>query len=164
VRAVRRREGTTIDQFRAKTVDALAEFVGDAAERFRDESDKMPLDKLAVPLGIAVEKLELLRGNATSRVELVAVPPADAFARYIEGLPAMGLGAEEPVQIAVESGIAEALSDMQSPAFSLSGVVPATPCATRSAVTDGGEGVEICPPPPIMPIHSAAQNSETKNP
>lgn len=164
VRAVRRREGATIDQFRAKTVDALAEFVGDAAERFRDESDKMPLDKLAVPLGIAVEKLELLRGNATSRVELVAVPPADAFARYIENLPAMGLGAQVSGQIAGDSGTLDAPSDTQSPAFSLSECSLATPCATRPTVTDGGEGVEICPPPPIMPIHSDAQNSETKNP
>ncbi len=172
VRAVRRREGISVDTLREKTVAALAEFVADASERLRDEVQELPVAALAVPLGIATEKLQLLNGGATARVEVLQVAPVDAFAAYIESLPtAMGSGAEESRQKASANGGAVVGVDIESPDSPLFAGGIATHHATQStdstaaeSHTTGGAGVEICPPPPTEPIHSSAHGFETKRP
>lgn len=181
VRAVRRREGITVDTLREKTVQALAEFVADASERLRDEVNDLPAAALAVPLGIATEKLQLLSGGATARVEVLQVAPVDAFAAYIESLPAaepaaIGLGAESaPQKGAAGAGESQAMpgsascSDMESLALTLSNCSAATHTATPSnrppdigTMSTGGAGVANLPPPPNLPTHSDERGSETK--
>jgi hypothetical protein len=181
VRAIRRREGFSVDTLREKTVRALAEFVADASERLRDEVNDLPAAALAVPLGIATEKLQLLSGGATARVEVLQVAPVDAFAAYIESLPAaepaaIGLSAESaPQKGPPGAGESQASAgafgggDMPSPALPLSGGVSATHPATPSdrppaigTMPPGGEGVETLPPPPNLPTHSDERGSETK--
>jgi len=77
------------------TLDAMAEKLDDPAQRkeifFKD---------LAIGVGIAIEKRELVSGGATQRVEVVEVPSAEAINDWIRSLPAaqavevpgMGLG------------------------------------------------------------------------
>jgi hypothetical protein len=88
VRGVRSREGESIDDIKKRTVSHLTRFVGIAAERFAEEADYIDIDKLAVPMGIATEKLLLLTGQATSRVEHTDRAPAPIdFAAYLQTLP-----------------------------------------------------------------------------
>jgi hypothetical protein len=88
VRGVRAREGESIDDLKKRTVAHLTKFVGIAAERFAEEADSIDIDKLAVPMGIATEKLLLLTGQATSRVEHTDRAPAPIdFASYLQSLP-----------------------------------------------------------------------------
>lgn len=88
VRAVREREGETIDDLKKRTVAHLAKFVGIAAERFAEEADSIDIEKLAIPMGIATEKLLLLTGQATSRVERIDAAPAPVdFSAYLDSIP-----------------------------------------------------------------------------
>lgn len=65
---------------RAMTLETLIEKLAD-----KDERKKIPFDKLMIGLGIQTEKIELLKGNATERVEHVdGRPAADEFQRWLE--------------------------------------------------------------------------------
>ena len=120
VRAVRDREGFAVDTLREKAQRALACAALDIAERFAEESHELKIGQAAVPLGIIVEKMELLAGRATSRVEVVEVSPIESFNDYIAGLKSakgagMGLGAgDSPQKETGADGDADAARDGQS--------------------------------------------------
>lgn len=123
VRAVRDREGFSVDTIREKTQRALACATLDLAERFAEESHDLKLSQAAVPLGIIAEKMELLGGRATQRVEKVAVAPIEDFNAYIAKLPSarpagMGLGAGTTAQKEAVGEVgklgAQGVSDLQS--------------------------------------------------
>lgn len=180
VRAVLRREASGVDTRRAKTVDALTDFIEDACERLRDEP--MPIGQLSVAMGIAVEKLQLLTGGATARVEIIEpVKPLDLDA-YLDSLPTagtgMGLGAAAAEQKAVlGAGDAalqrrggDAASDCQSLAPSELAGHGDTTDATCDQPDQCGEdvrgegrgGAENPSPPATLPIHSPESAPDTK--
>ncbi len=176
VRAVRDREPGAVDTQRAKTVKHLADFVELAAGRLADEAGEMPLGQLAVPLGIAVEKMQLLTGGATARVEIVEVPPVDAFNDYIAGLPTVtGLGTGERRQKGAADpgagGDRAAGGDERSLVSGASepvGCADATPLATLPADpaetasgAQGGRGSLKATPPPTSPIGLSGNDSGT---
>lgn len=103
VMAVLARERATIETGERKTVASLKLFGRLAAERLLDEVDKIPLQSLPVAMGIAIDKAQLLGGEATARVEHV-VPKGghDAFNRVVDLLPEdvqeMGLSQRESGQ------------------------------------------------------------------
>lgn len=175
VRAVRMREGAAVDTQREKTVAHLADFVELAAGRLADEAGEMPLAQLAVPLGIAVEKMQLLSGGATARVEIIQVPPVDAFNAMLAAMPVavetgLSAGAALQKERAGEGVVVlgEAGRDSESPIFGA--VEPdfqrdATPLATPDGgdpgCGGGGRGSASEPPPPIKLIDSAAREPGT---
>lgn len=162
VRAVRDREGISIDTLREKTQRALACATLDLAERFAEESHELKLSQAAVPLGIIAEKMELLGGRATQRVEKVAVAPIEDFNDYIAKLPSahpagMGLGGETPGQKEAAGEVgklgAQGVSDLQSlvlPASVSVGSAIDTAGDTAATVaaddTQGGRGSLSEPP------------------
>ncbi len=119
VMSVREREKVVIDTDKERTVANLRALARASSERLLDELESIPIDKLAITMGIAVEKLQLLEGNATARVEHVK-PSAgiEAFNRIIDILPAeTGLGAGTPVQkgdLTATSGLALESSSVPS--------------------------------------------------
>jgi hypothetical protein len=92
VRAVIQRENLTrgaamdtaktlqaMSDLREMTIETLMEKLADPKERA-----KIPFDKLMIGLGIQTEKIELLRGNATERIEYRdTTPAADEFERWL---------------------------------------------------------------------------------
>ena len=103
VSAVRLREGSSIETHKIRAAESLSSFVAAAADRLRDEVHDIAIDKLSVPLGIAVEKLMLLTGQATSRVEHIDAAPAPVdFGQYLESLPtvqAVAMGNESETNL-----------------------------------------------------------------
>jgi hypothetical protein len=87
VMAVRDREGSVIDTEKSKIQSNLSKFARVASERLLEEVDYIDIDKLGVPLGIVIDKMQLLAGQATSRIEHVAAPAIDDFNRIIDALP-----------------------------------------------------------------------------
>lgn len=171
VQAVERAEGLSVETLRAKTVAALGEFVSGAAERFADELHTLPIDKLAVPFGIAADKLALMTGGVTARVEVVTTKAVDAWAAEIDAVlvSAMGLGVEGQEQKEGATDASEPSSDMQSLVYRQFLSVskePATHCATDdrplASSIEGGEGSQFSPPPADKPIHSGESESGTK--
>ena len=83
----------------------LAVLCLERAEEMIQGGDKVTLRDLAILAGVAVDKSQLLSGEATSRIETIeAASSADEFARQfdrlqqadVEELPAMGSRREEP--------------------------------------------------------------------
>jgi hypothetical protein len=69
-----------MSDLREMTIETLIEKLADPEERA-----KIPFDKLMIGLGIQTEKIELLRGNATERIEHVdATPASEAFDRWLK--------------------------------------------------------------------------------
>jgi hypothetical protein len=69
----------SMSDLREMTLETLIEKLADKEERH-----KIPFDKLMIGLGIQTEKIELLRGNATERIEHVeSQPAADDFTRWV---------------------------------------------------------------------------------
>jgi hypothetical protein len=69
----------SMSDLREMTLETLIEKLSEPNER-----KKIPFDKLMIGLGIQTEKIELLRGNATERIEHVeSQPAADAFTRWL---------------------------------------------------------------------------------
>jgi hypothetical protein len=84
------RERSAIDTLKKQTVLALSRGVAVGAERLAEmmESSEARLGEVAVALGIAVDKLQLLRGEVTARVEEVRRVPTHAeVAAYLADLP-----------------------------------------------------------------------------
>jgi len=88
--AVMEREGVTIDTLKEQAIRDLRLGVAIGAERMRElflDGDMKP-GELAVALGISIEKLLLLCGEATSRVEVSHAAPAHASLNdYLASLP-----------------------------------------------------------------------------
>ena len=83
----------------------LAVLCLERAEEMIHGGDKVTLRDLAILAGVAVDKSQLLSGEATARIETIeAASSADEFARQfsrlqqadVVELPAMGSGTEEP--------------------------------------------------------------------
>lgn len=69
----------SMSDLRAMTLETLIEKLSDPEER-----RKIPFDKLMIGIGIQTEKIELLRGNATERIEHVeSAPASDEFNRWL---------------------------------------------------------------------------------
>lgn len=70
----------TLSDIREMTLETLIAKLADS-----DERKKIPFDKLMIGIGIQTEKIELLRGNATERIEHVdSNPAADEFQRWLQ--------------------------------------------------------------------------------
>lgn len=173
VRAVRDREGISVDTLREKIAKTALCTALDMLERMRDESHEMPVGQLAVPFGIVAEKAELYGGRATQRVETVTIAPIEDFNDYIAKLPSahpagMGLGAGTPGQKEAAGEVsklgAPGVSDSQSLVLPCSEpVVGAIDTASDTALPvaaddpQGGRGSlsepplspsQLIPPPP----------------
>jgi hypothetical protein len=68
--------------------------MGRIREILRNPTSEVTLKELSILAGIGTEKEQLLTGGATQRVEVVEEPPVEAFKRYIDSLPRIGLGSE----------------------------------------------------------------------
>lgn len=66
IRAIQRREGAEVDTIKSRISLQLKQFAGIAVERLIDEAHDIPLNQLAVALGIAIDKAQLLDGEPTS--------------------------------------------------------------------------------------------------
>lgn len=69
ITAVRDREGLSIGAQKGGIVRLLQQFAAAGAERLLEELHDIPIDKLPVALGIVIDKMQLLAGEATSRHE-----------------------------------------------------------------------------------------------
>lgn len=70
----------SMSDLRSMTLETLIEKLADPIER-----KKIPFDKLMIGLGIQTEKIELLRGNATERIEHTeSAPASDEFKRWLQ--------------------------------------------------------------------------------
>lgn len=70
----------SMSDLRSMTLETLIEKLTDPEER-----KKIPFDKLMIGLGIQTEKIELLRGNATERIEHTeSAPASDEFKRWLQ--------------------------------------------------------------------------------
>lgn len=69
IRAVEAQESTALDQGKKVLIESVRRFVHGAWERLGEEVDAMKLENLAIAAGIGTEKLLLLSGEATQRVE-----------------------------------------------------------------------------------------------
>jgi hypothetical protein len=140
VRAVRDREAPAIDPLIKETTTSLRRFARLAAERLIEEIDDIPLTALPIGMGIAVEKAQLLEGQATSRIERAAKEPSVEDVRsYLATLP----GADAVVV----------------PAIGLCGTL-----ANKGSAT-GGPGLEAAAPAGSdLPIDSESIVSPATNP
>jgi predicted XRE-type DNA-binding protein len=86
VAAVIEREPDAVEAQKKRLVTGLRRFAGATVERMLEELDRMPLNALPVALGVTVDKLQLLSGEATARVERVDNRP-DKVREYIDSLP-----------------------------------------------------------------------------
>lgn len=131
VAAVVEREPDAVEAQKKRLVSGLRRFAGATVERMLEDLDRMPLQSLPVALGVAVDKLQLLTGEATQRVERLEVKE-DAVRRYIESLPVIegevveeqttGIGGETDGQKGSvlglpAPGVAVPLADLESGAF-----------------------------------------------
>lgn len=89
VYAVMEREGVAIDTIKQETLKHLNRAAAVGAERLADalESSPAKMGELAVALGIVVDKMQLLGGEPTSRVEHRTVPAHEDINRFLESLP-----------------------------------------------------------------------------
>ncbi len=187
VRGLRDNEPLAIDTVRAKTAENLAVAVLDMSERLRTESDTLPIAQVAMTMAISVDKLQLLTGGATQRVEIKDVTDIEDFNEYVSQLPkkakvidvpAMGLGGGNSCAKGEPDPGSVAPSD-DTESFALPGSnredgeddtvldtgssvpadVPHVPQGIR-----GGEGVANFDPPPQHPMHSSTAEIEAKGP
>lgn len=86
VNAVKENEVIPIGAQKEKLANKLHTLAKMSVERLIDENDKIPLNSLAVVVGIAVEKMQLLQGEATQRIESTKGPSMEDFNKYLESL------------------------------------------------------------------------------
>lgn len=94
VRAVREREGEAVADEKMRTASKLRQFARMGAERLVEEVDDIPIDKLPLAVAIAVDKAQLLHGEATERIETVKSYSPDDWERLVAALPAIPIEAE----------------------------------------------------------------------
>lgn len=107
--AIREREGIQIATIKQRTSRDLRAFASIAAERLVEEMDSIPLQSLPVAIGIAIDKAQLLDGEATSILgkEEKRITPDD-FNDYLKGIEAQVL---ETVSVADEESTKEPLPE-----------------------------------------------------
>jgi transcriptional regulator with XRE-family HTH domain len=86
VNAVKENEVIPIGAQKEKLANKLHTLAKMGVERLIDENDKIPLNSLAVVVGIAIEKMQLLQGEATQRIESTKAPSMEDFNKYLETL------------------------------------------------------------------------------
>jgi len=156
VYAVLEREGVAIDTIKQETLKQLTRAAAVGAERLADalESSPAKMGELAVALGIAIDKMQLLGGEPTARIEHRSVPSHEDINRFLEALPVAAatvsdggkdgqqaagpVGSGAGLELAAE-GVDTAVTDSKSgkSAFEVSGD---TGSATDRGVEVGAEG------------------------
>lgn len=99
VAVVLAREPKAVATLKEGTISTLRTFAKLAADRLLDEVNDIPIQQLAVPLGISIDKAQLLDGGVTSRIEHTETGPThEDYLNLISGtvieaeiLPATGL-------------------------------------------------------------------------
>lgn len=87
LRAVRMLHPEIVAAGRAEILANLEEVTVSFTRRLVNESQALPIDKVPNALSILIEKLSLLSGGATARVEHANVPSAAELKRMFEALP-----------------------------------------------------------------------------
>lgn len=112
IHAVAKRERIAIDTLKQRIITDLETAVQVGAERVVDVIESMDGDKLPLALAVLIDKLQLLTGGATMRVESNDITPTTKepadFDGWLAGLksangPKMGLGEGGKVQIGAGS-------------------------------------------------------------
>lgn len=88
VRAVEFQNLTVVEESKKSILNNLRKFVHGATLIMAENADRMDINKLPIAMGIAAEKMLLLEGQATARVEHVAGPRVDDLANEIRDLQA----------------------------------------------------------------------------
>jgi hypothetical protein len=145
VAVVLAREPKAVATLKEGTISTLRTFAKLAADRLLDEVNDIPIQQLAVPLGISIDKAQLLDGGATSRIEHTETGPThDDYLKLIGGtvieaeiLPVTGLeGGTDSLK--VQAGDFEVSAAAAAPALlpgeSFPGMVPT-----------GNDGNEVSP-------------------
>lgn len=111
VAVVLAREPKAVATLKEGTISTLRTFAKLAADRLLDEVNDIPIQQLAVPLGISIDKAQLLDGGATSRIEHTETGPThDDYLKLISGtvieaeiLPVTGLeGGTDSLKVQAE--------------------------------------------------------------
>lgn len=89
VHAVMDREKISIETLKTQTINNLRKVAALGSERLMElvNDGSVKPGELAILLGVTVDKLQLLQGEATSRVEHVQAPSHDDINSYIDSLP-----------------------------------------------------------------------------
>jgi hypothetical protein len=87
VRRIRSYHPEAIAAAQAQTIQHLREGALSASERMLETLDEIPPEKLAITLGILVDKLQLLTGGATQRTEHRNVPTPEDLQALFDALP-----------------------------------------------------------------------------
>lgn len=139
-------ERETLETLKGRTKVALSYFVAVGAEKMMEEVESMDLDKLPIAVAVAIDKLQLLSGGATERIEHVHAGRAPQTLDQM--LAANGLGAEargqtrgefaadEPAVVLV---LPDAVMDVQSSGSQREERIEATGEATDAEDTGGGD-------------------------
>jgi hypothetical protein len=88
VRAIREIESESLAPLKRSLVGEMRKLVSALVDRLNEEVDKMDIDKLPIALGIAIEKLLLLEGQATQIVQHRSGPSVAATAQRIREIQA----------------------------------------------------------------------------
>lgn len=86
VYAVLEREPAAVETAKKRIINNLRKAAEIGSERLPEVMQELSADKLAVPLAITLDKLQLLTGEATARVEKVEIRP-DQVRMFLEQLP-----------------------------------------------------------------------------
>ena len=86
VYAVLEREPAAVETAKKRIINNLRKAAEIGSERMPEVMQELAADKLAVPLAITLDKLQLLTGEPTARVEKVEIRP-DQVRMFLEQLP-----------------------------------------------------------------------------
>jgi hypothetical protein len=87
VRRIRSQHPEVLEALKASVLSKVQEGALTAAERLLESIDEISVDKLALSLGILIDKAQLLAGEATSRHEVTSVPSREDLAKALAALP-----------------------------------------------------------------------------
>lgn len=165
VSAVIEREGLPIDTEKRKVAGKMMNVARLGVERLEEEIERMPLQNLPIAVGIMVDKMQLLHGEATQRVEHVQQSAIEDWNSWVDCLPRTIDVESRVVQTDLGSGKLDAKSerplelsdrtvDSESPVLTpLPGSTPNTgvasggnspvnpPIESAATTKPGGEGV-----------------------
>ena len=175
VYAVLEREPAAVETAKKRIINNLRKAAEIGSERMPEVMQELAADKLAVPLAITLDKLQLLTGEPTARVEKVEIRP-DQVRMFLEQLPVIeaelieddcstGIGGETdgqkaPPVLALPSLKSDMGSDVLAHANSDGPADWATPRATsleNTPLPGGGGGLPSSIPQSPL-IESEKQN------
>ena len=175
VYAVLEREPAAVETAKKRIINNLRKAAEIGSERMPEVMQELAADKLAVPLAITLDKLQLLTGEPTARVEKVEIRP-DQVRMFLEQLPVIeaelieddcstGIGGETdgqkaPPALALPRPKSDMGSDVLAHANSDGPADRATPRATsleNTPLPGGGGGLPSSIPQSPL-IESEKQN------